>query len=258
MSFDVALDGSFLLYALIGFCAQIVDGALGMAYGTLSNAALLALGVPPLTASASVHTAQFFTTGISGAAHALLKNVNARLCMLLAAAGICGGLAGAYLLTQIDGHVLRPWISAYLFCLGLFIVRKVFTGEKEPQARKTVRRAPFVSALGALGGFFDSIGGGGWGPIVTTHLIVGSKSPRHIIGTVSAAEFFVKTAIAAALAVFSGFHFQGAVVGLLAGGIVAAPLGALVLRYIKPERLMLLVGLMIMGLSLWQVAQSLL
>lgn len=257
-------DPQFLIYVLVGFLAQIVDGALGMAYGTLSATVLLTSGVPPAIASASVHTAQFFTTGLSGISHALYRNVNWRLCAILVAAGIVGGLCGVKLLTSIDGKLIQPWVAGYLLVLGLLILWRTWKNHIKPLAGKEGAQeteAPLDSGrpkaqeigLGLTGGFLDAIGGGGWGPIVTSGLLIKNKSPRYTIGSVNTAEFFVKTATAAAFFVTIGFTFHNIILGLLLGGVLAAPLGAMLVRKVKPGILMGLVGLLVVGLSLFQL-----
>lgn len=260
------LSDSFLVYVLVGFLAQLVDGALGMAYGTLSTSVLLASGMPPALASASVHTAQFFTTGLSGLSHALFKNVNWRLCFTLAVAGIVGGVMGAVFLTKVDGAFIRPWIAAYLMVLGLFILwrawkskaplpwKKAFAEVAKERAAKPLLREPF---LGLTGGCLDAIGGGGWGPIVTSGLLSSGGEPRYTIGSVNTAEFFVKTAVAAAFFVTIGFTFHNVVLGLMLGGVMAAPFGALILKRIQPQTLMGIVGGLIVLLSLLQLVSLL-
>jgi uncharacterized membrane protein YfcA len=248
-------DPSFWTYAAVGFAAQIVDGALGMAYGTLCTAVLLATGMPPVTVSASVHSAQFFTTGLSALSHSYFKNVDRKLLLLLAVFGICGGIGGALLLTQIDGKMIKPWISAYLMVLGVLMLWKLLRPKKGPLLQSPRKR--FRAALGALGGFLDALGGGGWGPIVTTSLLHEGENPRMTIGSVNAAEFFVKTVIAMTFITTVGIHFHEVVLGLLAGGVVAAPFGAYVLRLVKPQILIALVALLIIGLSVLSLYQFL-
>lgn len=254
MTPDILLGSDFWTYVMVGFLAQIVDGALGMAYGTLSTAVLLAAGVPPLTTSASVHTAQFFTTGISSLSHYYFKNVNKRLMILLAISGCVGGVGGAYLLTIVSGKFLKPWISAYLMCLGLLILWRIFRGKNATPPDRDKKRQ--MMPLGIIGGFLDAFGGGGWGPIVTTSLMVKGRDPRIVIGSVNTAEFFVKTLIAVTFIATIGFTFHDVVLGLLVGGVIAAPLGAFVLRFIKPEILMGLVGCLIISLSLYSISQA--
>lgn len=247
---DLSFD--FWMSLIIGFCAQMVDGALGMAYGTLSAAFLISLGMAPAFVSASVHTAQFFTTGISAASHSYFKNVDWKLCALLAVGGIFGGVAGALVLSSFDGKMMRPFVSAYLLLLGFSIIWKFFNVTKKPTLQLP-QQQKFVPALGLFGGFFDAIGGGGWGPIVTSNLIAQGGMPRMVIGSVNTAEFFVKTAIALAFFMTLGFQFHTIVLALLIGGVIAAPLGAFVLRYINSRYLMLGVGVLITLLSLVQI-----
>ncbi len=254
-------DG-FLLYVLIGFCAQLVDGALGMAYGTLSMTVLLWAGVPPAAASAGVHTAQFFTTGISGLSHALFRNVNWKLCFTLALAGISGGILGALFLVNVDGQAIRPFIAAYLLLLGIMVLLRVWRGHggvpRKQAQHDPVKKQPFrwrikELALGFTGGGLDAVGGGGWGPIVTTNLLAGGGEPRFTIGSANMAEFFVKTAIATAFFFSIGFSFSGIVIGLLVGGMLAAPFGALILKLVRAELLMAGVGCLIIILSGLQI-----
>ena len=176
------MDLSILLYVLVGFVAQMIDGALGMAYGVSSNTFLLSVGIPPAAASASVHMAEGVTTGISGLSHWRLGNIDWNLVKRLALPGVLGGIAGAYLLTSIDGNVLKPFISAYLLIMGVIILIKAFNGKHEPKETK------HLGILGIIGGFFDAIGGGGWGPIVTTTLVARGKHPRYAIGSVNFSE----------------------------------------------------------------------
>lgn len=244
---DILLHADFWFYVCVGFIAQMVDGALGMAYGTLSTSVLLATGMPPLTASASVHTAQFFTTGISSLSHYYFKNVNGRLMAMLAMSGVAGGVGGAVLLTMIDGKILKPWISAYLMVLGLVILWRIIFGRKSPAPDRDKKRQ--MVPLGIIGGFLDALGGGGWGPIVTTSLMVKGRDPRIVIGSVNTAEFFVKTTIATVFITTIGLNFHDVVLGLLVGGIIAAPLGAFILRFIEPQVLMACVGTLIVALS---------
>lgn len=247
---EIIYSSEFWSYVAIGFIAQIVDGALGMAYGTLCTSVLLATGLPPVTVSASVHTAQFFTTGLSALSHSYFKNIHKKLLLVLAVSGALGGLIGALLLTKIDGNLIKPWIAVYLLYLGFFIVWRRYRGKKFMTGVSAWNRNLFRSGLGVLGGFLDALGGGGWGPIVTSNLIARNEDPRFVIGSVNAAEFFVKTLIAVTFIVTLTLdNFTTVVLGLLVGGVIAAPLGAYVLRLIKPETLMGFVGFLIIGLS---------
>ncbi len=252
------LGSEFFIFALVGFLAQIVDGALGMAYGVVSSTMLLSFGVPPAAASASVHAAEMFTTAASATSHTRNRNVNWKLFWRLAPAGIVGGVLGTYVLTAIDGAVLRPFVTAYLGLLGVFILYRalrVRAEYKEPQIK-------IVMPLGVAGGFVDAAGGGGWGPIVTSSLIGSGGAPRYVVGTVNTVEFFVTTAVSIAFitALLTG-HWSEAegidqyfwsVAGLVVGGVIAAPLAGFIVRILPPKRLMLLVGTLVVCLALYQ------
>ena len=180
-----------LPFILVGFAAQLVDGALGMAFGVISSTLLVSLGVPPAAASASVHAVEVFTTGASGISHVLHKNVNWKLFRRIVIPGVIGGILGAYVLTQVHADVARPFVLAYLAAIGLYLLWRAFRhGHKERHPR-------FVEPLGLVGGFLDAAGGGGWGPVVTSNLLVQGAHPRKVIGTVNTAEFFLSVTISA-------------------------------------------------------------
>ncbi len=234
-----------LLFVLVGFLAQMVDGAIGMAYGVTSTSVLLSLGVPPATASACVHAAEMFTTGASGAAHWKLGNVDKRLIWRLAVPGAIGGALGAYLLTNIPGDVVKPFISAYLLLVGVFIIYKAVH-----KRHSFVDDPPNnVAPLGFVGGFVDAIGGGGWGPIVASTLLGQGATPRYAIGSVNLAEFFVTLTISATFILTIGLDLWPIIAGLVAGGILASPFAALAAKHFPPKLLMTLVGLVVILLS---------
>jgi hypothetical protein len=234
-------------FIIVGFLAQVVDGALGMAYGTISNALLLSAGVPPAISSASVHFAEIFTTSISGFSHLKLGNVDKSLFKKLLIPGIVGGVLGAYILTNIDGDKIKPFIGIYLLIMGVRILYKVTTMHKDSEEKITRRR--HYSVLGLLGGFFDAIGGGGWGPIVTSTLVSDGKNPRKTIGSVNAAEFFVTISeVVAFLALLSQFNWS-VIIGLIIGGSLAAPISALITKKIPAKVLMISLGCIITFLS---------
>lgn len=257
------MTAEFFLFAGVGFLAQIIDGALGMAYGVISSTVLLAFGVPPSYASASVHTAEMFTTAASAASHLGHRNIDWKLFWRLVPAGIVGGVLGAYVLTSIDGELLRPFVTAYLTIMGVYILYRAFRGRRQP----TTPRGRVVVPLGVAGGFVDAAGGGGWGPVVTSTLLGSGGAPRYVIGTVNAAEFFLTTAISATflIALLSGHWQEGngalehvsAVAGLVVGGVLAAPLAGLVTRRLQPKLLMIVVGVLVIGLAGWQTWQLL-
>jgi uncharacterized membrane protein YfcA len=243
------IDLTVLLpFIAVGFAAQMVDGALGMAFGVISNTLLLSLGVSPAAASAGVHTVETFTTAVSGISHALHRNVNWKLFLRLMIPGVIGGALGAYVLSNIHASTAKPYILAYLTAIGLYLLwRSRHYPPKE--------RAPkIVEPLGLVGGFLDAAGGGGWGPVVTSNLLVQGASPRTTIGTVNTAEFFLTATISATFITQLGLEaFTLATVGLLIGGVIAAPFGALLAKRVEPKMLMLLVGLVLTATSLYNL-----
>ncbi len=250
------MDLNILVFILVGFLAQIIDGALGMAYGVSSNTFLLSIGVPPAAASASVHMAEVVTTGISGFSHWRMENVDKDLIKRLVLPGVLGGVTGAYLLTSIPSDVIKPIVSAYLLIMGFVILFKAL------RVGEIVKGIPaYISLLGLIGGFFDAIGGGGWGPIVTTSLIARGSHPRYTIGSVNFSEFFITFAesitfiLALKLSFFA--EFWAIIVGLLIGGAIAAPLAAIVCRKLPTRVLMAMVGVLIIALSIRTIYLSL-
>jgi uncharacterized membrane protein YfcA len=243
------MDLNILIYVLVGFIAQMIDGALGMAYGVSSNTFLLSLGIPPAAASASVHMAEVVTTGISGFSHWRLGNVDWKLVRRLLLPGIVGGVVGAYLLTSIDGNIIKPYIAAYLLVMGGVIIYKAFT--MKPRNKPDEYHGPRVSWLGLLGGFCDAIGGGGWGPVVTSTLVAGGKYARTTIGSVNFSEFFItlSESITFVLALSFGQYWK-IILGLLIGGAIAAPLAALLSQKLPIKTLMIVVGILIILLSI--------
>jgi len=248
----MVIEWGLVPFILIGFLAQIVDGALGMGYGVISTSILLSLGVPPAVASASVHTAEVFVTGVSGLAHLGNGNVERRLVFRLVIPGVLGGMLGAYVLTQVPGEKIRPVIALYLLAMGMVILRRAL-GRRAP-GRGRARLVP----LGFAGGFLDSVGGGGWGPIVTSTLVAQGQTPRLAIGSVSVTEFFVTLAQAGTFFALLGRGHESVVIGLLIGGVVAAPLAAYVCRRLPARVLMGLVGALILALSFRMIARLLL
>jgi uncharacterized membrane protein YfcA len=224
-------------FIAVGFVAQLIDGALGMAFGVISTTLLVSLGVPPAAASAGVHAAETFTTAASGASHIYHRNVNWQLFLRLAIPGVIGGVLGAYVLTQISAEAARPFVLAYLASIGIYLV---WRGIYYPPTHKPAR---IVEPLGLVGGFLDAAGGGGWGPVVTGNLLVQGAEPRRTIGTVNTTEFVVTATISATFIATLGWAmFTVATVGLLVGGVLAAPFGAIVAKRTKPRVLLIFVG----------------
>lgn len=232
------------LYVIIGFVAQMIDGAIGMAYGVTATSVLLSSGVPPATASACVHAAETFTTGASGIAHWKLGNVDRQLLWRLALPGAIGGAIGAYALSEFPGDTLKPYVSAYLLVLGLVIIWKALV--KRPLESPKPRS---VAPLGFFGGLLDAIGGGGWGPIVTSSLLGQGTTPRYAIGSVNLAEFFVTLTISVTFFFTVGLGLWPIITGLVIGGVIAAPIAALAAKHVPAKVLMLAVGCVVVGLS---------
>ncbi|URW76953.1 sulfite exporter TauE/SafE family protein [Sphingomonas donggukensis] len=249
------LDGidwqALLPFIAVGFAAQIVDGALGMAFGVLSNLLLLGLGVPPAAASAGVHTVETFTTAVSGVSHTLHRNVQWKMFFRLVIPGVIGGVLGAYMLSNLHAEVAKPFVLTYLIGIGLYLL---WRGWHFPPIE---RKPKIVEPLGLIGGFLDAAGGGGWGPVVTSNLLVQGANPRMTVGTVNTAEFFLAATISATFITTLGWAaFTLATVGLLIGGVVAAPLGALLAKRVPARVLMLLVGALLTLTSLYNLYAS--
>jgi uncharacterized protein len=240
-------------FILVGFLAQMVDGALGMAFGVITSTLLVGvLGVPPALASAKVHVVEIFTTGVSGINHLLHRNIDVRLFLRLLVPGVIGGVLGAYVLTQIDGDVVKPFVLAYLTCVGLWLLWRGMNHDPK------IRDPKIVAPLGVLGGFLDAAGGGGWGPVVTSNLLLQGAEPRKVIGTVNSVEFFLTCTISATLIWNLGIEqFGVAVVGLLIGGVIAAPLGAVLTKRIAAQHLLLMVGVVLTITSIYGIYRAL-
>ena len=238
-------------FIVAGFAAQIIDGALGMAFGVISSTLLITLGMPPAAASAGVHTVETFTTGISGISHILHKNVDWKLFGRLAIPGIIGGILGAYVLSNIDAAVVKPFVLAYLAGIGALLV---FRGIKYPPHHVPPK---VVAPLGLAGGFLDAAGGGGWGPIVTGNLLAQGGEPRRVIGTVNTTEFLLTATISATFIVTLGWKaFTAATLGLLIGGVIAAPVGARIASRVNPKTLLTAVGVLLIVTSIYGIYKA--
>lgn len=235
----------FWLAVSIGLAAQIIDGALGMAYGVTSNSFLLSIGASPVAASSAVHVAEIFTTAFSGLSHIQFGNVDKELFKKIVIPGVLGGVIGVIFLTSIDGKLLKPFITAYLLVMGIIILRKAF----KPREEKSSHELKHVRKLAVSGGFLDAVGGGGWGPVVTSSLIGQGNNPRKTIGTVNTAEFFVALATGTSFLLLSGVDHWVLVAGLAFGGLFAAPFAAYLTSRFPVRFLLISVGLLISGLS---------
>jgi uncharacterized membrane protein YfcA len=235
----------FLIFFCIGVFAQLVDGTLGMGYGATSTSFLLAYGIPPVISSTGVHVAEMFTTGASAISHHKFGNINKKLVRHLLIPGVLGSITGAYLLADvIDGDVIKPFIAVYMIVLACIIIRKAL--KKNVIKKKTKR----LGVLASFGGFMDAVGGGGWGPIVTSTLLGRGRNPRYTIGSVNAAEFAVSFASGITFMIFGGIQGWEVIIGLILGGVIAAPIAALLVNKIKRQPMMILVGILIIILSL--------
>ena len=241
------IDGSFYWMIGAGFMAQLVDGALGMGYGVTCATVLNSLGISLPAISGSIHTAEMFSSGVSGYSHYRFGNVNKKLFKVLLIPGIIGAVAGAYLLSTFGDEyskIFRPVLAAYTLFLGLKILIAAF---KKKRKNKKVKH---VGWLAGAGGFLDSFGGGGWGPLVTSTLISKGRTPRYVIGSVSITEFFVT--LCSALTFFSliGISHWQVIAGLIIGGMVAAPIAARLSGKLPVKAMFIGVGSMVIIWSL--------
>lgn len=238
------INQDFFIYLLIGVFAQLVDGTLGMGYGATSTSFLLSVGVPPAISSTGVHVAEMFTTGASALSHYKFKNINKRLVTYLLIPGVIGSIIGAYLLSDvIDGKAIKPFIAVYMIFLAIMIIIK---GLRNNNVKKKTKN---LGILAIFGGFMDAVGGGGWGPIVTSTLIGRGRDPRYTIGSVNAAEFAVSFASGITFLLFEGINGWQVIAGLIIGGVMAAPFAAFFVNKIPRKSMTIIVGLLIIYLS---------
>jgi uncharacterized membrane protein YfcA len=241
----------FLLVFAIGFFAQLVDGALGMAFGVLSNTAMLMMGLPPAQASALVHTAEIFTTGASAASHIYHRNVDWRFVLRLGITGVLGAVLGAWILSNIDVSAARRYVYVYLLLMGVYILLKAI---RIAVARQ--RPAGWTAPAGFVAGFLDASGGGGWGPVLTTTLIGSGHAPRQTVGSVNTTEFFITVAAATTFFIELGASPLQHLLPLVLGGVLAAPVGGWAVKHVSARALMIGVGLLIVALSVWQLLRA--
>jgi uncharacterized membrane protein YfcA len=242
----------YLPLVAVGFFAQLIDGALGMAFGVISTTAMLSLGIPPAQASAIVHTAEIFTTSASAASHIWHRNIDWRLISRLGVAGVLGAVLGAWILSNLDAAVVRPFVSVYLMLVGLYIL---FSALQRAPHRDTPAR--WTAPLGFVAGFLDASGGGGWGPLATSTLLGGGHAPRTTIGSVNATEFLVALAAATTFFVELGLSPWRELLALVIGGLLAAPLGGWAVRHLPAPLLMVGVGVVVCTLAAWQFLRAL-
>ncbi len=238
------MDEHWIYYALVGFAAQLVDGALGMAYGVTASSLLIGLGLPPAVVSSTVHAAECFTTGASAVSHHAFGNINKSLFFRLLLPGVAGAFLGAYILSQLPGDAIKPWIAAYLLLMGLVLIVKAVRSFP-PKAVTT-----HVKPLAFFGAFIDAIGGGGWGPIVGSTLLARGNPLRETVGSVNAVEFFVTLSASLGFLLGIGIGHWDVILSLAAGGVLAAPIGAWICKHVPHRPFLILVGLLVIGLSL--------
>ncbi|QDH33897.1 sulfite exporter TauE/SafE family protein [Porphyrobacter sp. YT40] len=241
-----------LPFLAIGFIAQMIDGALGMAFGVTTQTLLVsAMGVPPASASASVHLVEMFTTGASGISHMWQKNVDWGLFRRLVPFGVLGGIGGAYLLSNIDASSAKPFVMLYLTGIGFYLLWRAIR-----MSQPRFEHPRYTSPLALAGGFLDAAGGGGWGPVVTSNLLIQGGDPRKVIGTVNTAEFLLTLSISLTFLFTLGpAAFTKITIGLIIGGVIAAPFGALLASRVRPRTLLLAVSLVLIitsAFSIWK------
>ncbi len=245
------LDGTFFIYLTIGFFAQMVDGTLGMGYGATSTSCLLAFGVSPAVSSASVHIAEMFASGVATITNHKFKNINKKLVYYLLIPGVAGAFLGSYILSNmIDAQAIKPYINLYMIGLAIMIILKGFNKVKKKKRTKN------LGYLAVFGGFMDSVGGGGWGPIVTSTLVGKGRHPVYTIGSVNAAEFAIAFTSGFTFLIFGAIQGWTVILGLVLGGIASAPLASYLLNRINRKYATIFVGLMIIILSLNSLAKT--
>ncbi|MET3126975.1 putative membrane protein YfcA [Arcicella rosea] len=244
------INSDILYYILGGFIAQMIDGALGMAYGVTASTFLANVGVSPAVISMSVHASEIFTSGVSGYMHLKFGNVNSKLFKAVLIPGVIGAVLGAYALSTLAEsymHYVKPAVSVYTLILGVVIIQKALV---KRQQKKNVK---MIGPLAWFGGMMDSIGGGGWGPIVSSTLIASGRHPKYTIGSVNLAEFFISLSSSLTFIFVIGFSQWQVILGLILGGIVAAPIAARLSSKLPVKALMIMVGIVVILASLKKI-----
>lgn len=236
----------FWLAVAIGLIAQTIDGALGMAYGLSANSFLLSIGATPAAASGAVHVAEIFTTAGSGVSHIRFKNVDKALLKRIVFPGVIGGVLGVLLITSINSQLLKPIIASYLLLMGIMILFKACKINRE----KSSKKLKHIKKLALSGGFLDAVGGGGWGPVVTSSLLCQGNNPRKTIGTVNTAEFFVALITGISFILLGAIEHWALIFGLISGGLFASPFAAFLTSRLNTRVLLISVGLLITSLSI--------
>ncbi len=244
------METDLVFYVVAGFLAQIVDGSLSMAYGLTASSILLTAGLPAATVSATVHTAECFTTGASALSHRAFGNIDKALFKKLIIPAVAGAIIGAYVLSNLAVGMLRPFIAGYLVLMGIIIIYKVW--QDFPSRRVTSYTRP----LGFFGAMIDAIGGGGWGPIVASNLAARGNDIRTTVGTVIAVEFFVTLAASITFFINMGLQHLDIILALAGGGILAAPFGAWIVKKVPIKPFMVFVGLFIICMGTYNFLKA--
>lgn len=247
----------FFWMLLVGFLAEIIAGSMGMGYGIICTTILLLLNVPPPVVSASIHSAESFTTAAGSISHYKLGNVNMKLVKSLAPFAILGAIVGAVLLTYLGenyAHIVKPVISLYTLYVGLNILIKSLRKKKVYRAN---RKKSNLKILGTVGGFIDSFAGGGWGPLVTGSLIKDGRTPRLVVGSSTLAKFLLTITSAVTFIYTLGIHHWNIVLGLLIGGIITAPFSALLTARLPVKKMTVFISLLVIIMSLISIIKSL-
>ena len=239
----------FYWMLLVGFSAEVVAGSMGMGYGVICTTILLVLNVPPTVVSASIHSAESFTSAAGSVSHWQLGNINKKLVKSLAIPAIIGAVTGALLLTYVGerySKMTKPFIAFYTMYLGIKILQNAFKAKEDSQQKKKVN----ITRLGLIGGFIDSFGGGGWGPLVTGTFIKNGHTPRYVIGSSTFAKCILTVASAITFIFTIGIQHWNIVAGLLIGGIVTAPFSAMLTSKLPTKKMFIAVGIVVIFCSL--------
>jgi uncharacterized membrane protein YfcA len=245
----------FYWMLLVGFSAEVVAGSMGMGYGVICTTILLVLNVPPPVISASIHSAESFTSAAGSISHWQLGNINKKLVKSLAIPAIIGAVIGALLLTYVGeryAKMTKPFIAFYTMYLGIRIIQNAFSSKDNSAKKKKVN----ITFLGLIGGFIDSFGGGGWGPLVTGTFIKNGHTPRYVIGSSTFAKCILTVASAITFIFTIGIHHWNIVAGLLIGGIVTAPFSAMLTSKLPTKKMFIAVGIVVIFCSLITVYKA--
>ena len=254
-------DGHIFYWMLLaGFLAEIVAGSMGMGYGVICTTILLLLNVPPPVVSASIHSAESFTSAAGSISHYKLGNVNKKMVLVLFPVAAVGAFIGAFALSHFGehyAHIVKPVIAFYTLYLGINILKNAFKGKNKKSGNSRQKKTTNLRILGLAGGFIDSFAGGGWGPLVTGTLIKEGRTPRYVVGSSTVAKFLL-TVVSALTFIFTiGIHHWNIVLGLLLGGVFTAPFSAMFASRLPAKKMFAVVGVVVIVMSLITIVKSL-